>query len=135
MAVYLVDASALYPLVVQLRERILDYIDSLVVLDLTVYEVGNVVWKEARRGRITDPEAVARLFEAVFSEMRIIGVKDSVVGVVRLAFRGGLIFYDASYLYAARLHGLRLVTEGEDLAKYPGAVSVRGLLAELGVST
>jgi len=45
MARYLVDASALYPLVLKLREELLDRLPLVAVLDLTVYEVGNAIWK------------------------------------------------------------------------------------------
>ena len=43
MVEYLLDASALYPLVLKLRDKLLDYLTLMAVLDLTVYEVGNVI--------------------------------------------------------------------------------------------
>jgi len=46
---YLIDTSALYPLILMLRDRVLLYIDILFVSDLTRYEVGNVLWKEYGR--------------------------------------------------------------------------------------
>ena len=48
MVKYLLDASALYPLALSLREKLLDYTGLTAVLDPTVYEVGNTVWKEYR---------------------------------------------------------------------------------------
>jgi predicted nucleic acid-binding protein len=39
----LLDASALYPLVLKLRDMLLDYLALMAVLDLTVYKVGNVI--------------------------------------------------------------------------------------------
>jgi len=52
MVEYLLDASALYPLVLKLRDKLLDYLALMAVLDLTVYEVGNVIWEESRGGRV-----------------------------------------------------------------------------------
>ena len=132
---FLLDASALYPLAMTLGERLLDYASELAVLDLTVYEVGNVLWKEYRRRRISDPEPLAQLFEEVFSILTVLRTSGSVADILRLAIRENLTFYDAAYLYATRLHGMRLVTEDRDLSRYPEAMSVQQLLEELGVST
>jgi len=51
---YLVDCSALYPLILKMREKIILYKDAFSILDLTIYEVGNVLWKEYGKGRIRD---------------------------------------------------------------------------------
>ncbi len=72
------DASALYPLILILREEIVDHYGLLSVLDLTFYEVGNAVWKEYRRGLVTDPKPLLELFKKVFSNIRVtrLGVDD-----------------------------------------------------------
>ena len=64
---YLIDASALYPIIVRLKERLIDNIDMFAILDLTLYEVGNVVWKEYRKGKISDLDKVLSLFREIFS--------------------------------------------------------------------
>jgi predicted nucleic acid-binding protein len=46
---YLLDASALYGLVAHYR-RWVRHKERLAILHLTVYEVGNALWKEARAG-------------------------------------------------------------------------------------
>ena len=43
MTKYLLDASAIYPLVLRLRERLLLYTELFAVLDLAPYEVGNII--------------------------------------------------------------------------------------------
>lgn len=129
---YLVDASALYPLVLKLREALLDYSGLLAVLDLTIYEVGNAVWKEYRRGRIRDYRVAAALFQEIFNVIPVLRVDASIRDVLELAADENLTFYDASYLYAARLHGLKLVTEDRDLQRFPEAISIEDLLGELG---
>lgn len=130
---YLLDASALYPLVLELRDGLLDYTGVFTVLDLTIYEVGNVIWKEHLRGRVRDPAAVARLFQEVFNVIPVLRATANMQEILELAVRESLTFYDASYLYTARSRGFKLVTEDRDLQRYPESVSVGRLLRELGV--
>lgn len=130
---YLLDASALYPLVLRLREGLLDHASLFAVLDLTVYEVGNVLWKEHRAGRVRSLQAAAALFQEVFENLTILPLEDGLGEVLELASSEGLTFYDASYLYTARRHGLRLVTEDGDLQAFPESMRLEELLEELGV--
>ena len=69
---YLLDASAIYPLILKLREGFLSYANMFTVLDLTIYEVGNVIWKEFKKGKIKDVTAVAKLFDEVFNYVNIL---------------------------------------------------------------
>jgi len=59
---YLLDASAIYPLILNLRDRIVKFKDFFVALDLTIYEIGNAIWKDYRRGKVTNPNVIAQLF-------------------------------------------------------------------------
>ncbi len=131
-AVYLLDASAIYPLVLLLRERFLEYSSLFTVLDLTVYEVGNVLWKEHRRGRVKDVGKAAKLFQEIFRNIHVLRLESGLQHVLELSVSENLTFYDASYLYAARSRGLRLVTEDQDLQGYPESITVKQLLEELG---
>ncbi len=89
--------------------------------ELTLFEVGNVVWKS--RGphpRRDDAEAIRRIKEAgrVISLMSVAGLQPSEAGeVIEIILRNGLSFYDASYLYLALRDGFTLVTEDEALRK------------------
>ncbi|RLF04883.1 MAG: hypothetical protein DRJ64_06290 [Thermoprotei archaeon] len=73
---YLVDTSALYPLILNLREKFLLYADRMAVLDLTLYEVGNVLWKEYIRGKIKNLESIATLFQETLAPLRKLTVND-----------------------------------------------------------
>ena len=130
---YILDTSALYPLVLRLRENLLAYSSLFVVLDLTVYEVGNVIWKEYRRGKIRDPAVVARLFQEIFNIIPVVRFNADIREVLGLAINENLTFYDASHLYMARTHNAKLVTEDRDLQKFPETISVEQLLNELGL--
>ena len=131
MVKYLVDASAIYPLIVKLREELLTYMDMFVVLDLTKYEVGNVLWKEYKGGRIKDLGSIVALFEMVFDSFGKLSI-DRLDGVLRIAVERDLTFYDASYVYVAEKMGMSLVTEDHEiLEKCSNAVNLETLLGML----
>ncbi len=130
-AKYLLDTSALYPLVLRLREKLIEYLDVFSILDLTFYEVGNVIWKEYKRGKIRNLIAVANLFQEILNSMQKIEVDSGVSEILKIAIKEGLTFYDASYLYVARSRGLKLVTEDSDLLRFQESISVEELLKEL----
>jgi predicted nucleic acid-binding protein len=128
---YILDASALYPLVMELREKLLDYIDKFVVLDLTLYEAGNTIWREYGRGRIKDLVSMSRLFEEIFDNLQVLKTPFKFSELVKLACDEGLTVYDASYLYVSRKHMYKLVTEDNDLKRYPESIDVRELISEI----
>ena len=49
---YLIDTSALYPAI--LEGVIFDH-DQFVLSVLTDYEIGNVLWKENKKGKVRNP--------------------------------------------------------------------------------
>jgi len=128
---FLLDTSALYPLLLRLREGIVDYAERLLVLDLTWYELGNVLWKETRMGRLADPMAAAEMFAELLSTLETVSVHDDFREVLELALREGLTFYDAAYLHAARRLGVALATEDGRLLRYPEAIRVEELVRRL----
>lgn len=130
MAEYLLDASALFPLILQLRHEVFDHVDKLAALTLTPYEVGNALWKEALAGRVRNVEPVARLFQEFLRSVKLLDVRDGWTGVVELAVKEKLTFYDAAYLYASRAEGLTLVSEDAELLRR-GAVRTSKVLEKL----
>ena len=103
------------------------------VLDLTIYEVGNVIWKEYRRSKIGDLTIVANFFQEIFDVISILKFDANMREVLELATNENLTFYDASYLHMARKHGAKLVTEDRDLQRFPESIDVEQLLNELGL--
>jgi len=128
---YLLDTSALYPLILKLKDDFLKYSEKFLVLDLTFYEVGNVLWKEYRKGNIKDVEAVATFFEEVLKALPKIALNDELLNIEKIAVKEDLTFYDASYLYAAMSNKIKLVTEDKDLLRFPVSITVEQLLEEL----
>lgn len=128
---YLLDASALYPLLRRLGDKILLYRDELAILDLTFYEIGNVLWKEHRLGRIRDWRTASKLFSEVLKELQVLRV-ENLEGILEIATERNLSFYDASYAYTAEKENLVLVTEDKKLLKSTNnAIGVEELLARL----
>ncbi len=99
----LLDASAFFWAIkegLDLREHF--------VLDLTFYELGNIVWKR---------KLGAELLE-LLEFCRVIYIwHEDLPEILKIARDEGLTFYDASYVHFATKYGLELVTADKKLAK------------------
>lgn len=82
---------------------------------LTEYELGNVLWKEAKRKRI-DFKLAAQTYSDVLSELKKFDA-NNLSAILTLALERNLTFYDASYAFIAENEGLILVTEDTELLK------------------
>jgi predicted nucleic acid-binding protein len=126
---YLLDASALYGLVAHYR-RWVGHREKLAILHLTVYEVGNALWKEARAGRLPWREAAGAL-SRVLSSLKMLD-DPPLEKVLEVAVERDLTSYDASYAYVAETLGLSLVKQDRELLrKSPAAIDVDTFLARL----
>jgi len=126
---YLLDASALYGLVAHYH-RWIGHREKLAILHLTVYEVGNALWKEARAGRLPWREAAGAL-SRMLSSLKMLD-NPPIEKVLEVAVERDLTFYDASYAYVAETLGLSLVTQDRELLKKsPAAIDVDTFLARL----
>jgi len=84
-------------------------------LELARYELGNVLWKQAKRNRdgLTE-RGLKQLTQVVTDALNLLdlaSVESHEKEVLGLAIRLGLTFYDASYVYLASRSGATLVTE------------------------
>ncbi len=133
---YLIDTSALYPLIKYLREEIIDYTDQFRILDLTLYEVGNVIWKEYRRGLIKNLTKTVKMFTAILDSIEKISIKPNDLSeIVSIALNNNISFYDASYIFIANKYGYTLVSEDNDIIKnYEKAINTNQLLRKLGIT-
>jgi len=126
---YLLDASALYGLVAHYRKWV-GHREKLAILHLTVYEVGNALWKEARAGRLPWRETAGAL-SRVLSSLKVLD-DPPLEKVLEVAVERDLTFYDASYAYVAETLGLSLVTQDRELLrKSPASIDVDTFLARL----
>lgn len=111
---YLFDANAFLDLI--RRKKAL--IAGQYILDLTIYEIGNAIWKEATLFRtLTMNEAVQFMANllSVVQKMNIIRIEEDLDQIMELAIETHLTFYDAAYLYFAIKKGLTLVTNDKKL--------------------
>lgn len=110
---YLIDTSALYPLLVS---GIAFNTEECAVSSLTEYEVGNVLWRANQHKKLKDPQRIATIFSEAIHSLRKIEI-DSLANVLTIAIERHLTFYDASYAYIAEKENMKLVTEDIDLLK------------------
>mgnify|MGYP005662381909 CR=1 FL=1 len=129
---YLIDTSALYPLILQLRENIVEIKDKIRALSLTHYEIGNVLWKEFRKGKIKNLERTVKMFTAVLDQLKVIHIGTSDLGeVLNVALENKITYYDAAYVYASRKYNLKLVTLDRDLLKFENTIPLNMFLKEI----
>ncbi len=111
------DASAIVGLVMSAPRSVVELAAGHHTADLAHYELGNVLWKLARRGLRVEP--IHRAFREVLGLLRVerVGLGPD---VLELAVKHGITYYDAAYIHLAVRLGGRLVTEdGEILRKFP----------------
>ena len=112
----ILDASALYPLLRRLGEKAASLLTKLAILDLTRYELGNILWKEYKLGLLKDWENTIVLWSKIMEEMPTYRIEtEHLRDVEKIAVERDLTFYDASYVYMAETKNLKLITEDEEL--------------------
>jgi predicted nucleic acid-binding protein len=118
---YLFDASALVNLVVSRAGDALDAAKGHNMLDLTVYEAGNSLWKlNVIHKQVGVAEATSLLLVVgkLSKRMNVLGVSQpDLASVLELAVQERTSFYDAAYVHAARERGLELVTDDARLKR------------------
>lgn len=116
------DSSAIIAILQIFRGKAVSLFEGKFTLGLALYELGNVIWKECvLRGKFKPNEAMVKIgkLTEVVSVMNVenLETKEDLAGVMELAVRLKLTFYDASYLYMAKKLNLILVTEDEELKR------------------
>lgn len=111
----LFDASSLLNLIVKGGGRVIDLLRDQYILDLTIYETYNGIWRlSVLRGRLSREEA-GKLTTAVAmlaQRLKVLPVRGlDLQEVMDLAVEERVTFYDASYIHASRANGLTLVTD------------------------
>ena len=115
---YLFDTSALLNLVRRLGEESLKILEENYILTLTIYEVGNALWRETKllkRLTIDEAEEVMRAIITLIKFMQVIEPQDP-IEVLRISNEIETTFYDAAYVVTALRGGLILVTDDRRLA-------------------
>jgi predicted nucleic acid-binding protein len=120
MKQYLFDASAFIFLIKKANvQTTFQQLQNLLILDLTVYEVGNTLLKENRLTKFLTPQEIKTLekvTQIVLSRTDKIINQDLVFQqIIEIAKTENLSFYDSSYIYFAKQNNIQLVTEDQSL--------------------
>lgn len=117
---YLIDASSLMILIKNADEaKVAKVVSGSKVLDLTYYEVGNVLLKQRLSKFITSQETTAliKLTNEVLDKVERVSAKaGDFQEILGIAIEQKLTFYDSSYVFFAKSEGLTLVTDDLRLA-------------------
>jgi predicted nucleic acid-binding protein len=116
----LFDTSALLNLVIKNGSSAHESLISQNILDLTMYETGNVIWKLGYlQKRITSQHACKLLesFLLLKQNMNILNISGMEEKIKNLSLDTGLTFYDSAYVVAAQKADLVLVTDDSSLSK------------------
>ena len=113
------DTSSLMALVLERGGEGVEHLFDEHVLDLTVYEAGNVLWKAHTRQNRIDGETLERLvsfLDELQSEVEVRPVSTlDLDRTMTIAVKDGLTFYDAAYVACAEAVEGRLTTEDREL--------------------
>lgn len=116
----LFDASALINIMIGKGSEALKALSGQNMLDLTIYEVGNSLWRLTYlEKKITDDQACIFLdsFLLLLQHMKVLTINGMEKSVKEFSIENGLTFYDASYLVVSKTHDLVLVTDDKTLSK------------------
>ncbi|MCD6593047.1 type II toxin-antitoxin system VapC family toxin [Candidatus Bathyarchaeota archaeon] len=114
---YLLDASALLNIVRRLGERSLKILKENYILTLTIYEVGNALWRETKLlKKLTTDEAeeIMKAVIALTKFMQIIEPEDP-TEILKTSNKIEATFYDTAYVVVALRRNLTLVTDDKKL--------------------
>ncbi len=116
----LFDASSLLNVVRNKESQSIRILERQHLLDLTLYEISNVIWKLSYREKKITAEQSSVLLDSILlliQRMDIVNIKGLEKRVQELATKEGLTAYDASYLTVAEKLGLVLVTDDRELER------------------
>jgi predicted nucleic acid-binding protein len=133
--VEVLDASSIGILLGKMREKAVELLEGMITLDLAVYELGNLIWKEFfLKEKISRSEALDRAGDLAkvlgLMNLEKLRKEEDVKGAMMLAADLGLTFYDASYLYIAKSRNAILITEDGELLEKAKEAGVRAISAE-----
>lgn len=124
----LYDASAFLNLLLNEGSKSLSILPGQTVLDLTLYELGNGIWRiQYLQKKITKEEACLLLDSCiqVMSSMNVLDVDGLENQVKEIASDNGQSFYDSAYIAVAKKYGLELVTDDKKLLKIASDCKIR----------
>ena len=111
----LLDSSSLFE---SLLKRNIEALSEAHTLDLTRYELGNIVWKKINLLNEISHEEGQKMMSVIvktLKNIKTISISGLESDVLRLAHEESLAFYDAAYIEVARRKKLILITEDKEM--------------------
>jgi len=110
----LYDASSIQKALRTLKAEAAHHLNNQTILDLTLYELGNIIWKETttREEAITRVKALEKI--ATIMQIHRITTEDLTL-ITQNSAKHNLTFYDSTYLTIAQTQNTALVTEDQQL--------------------
>ena len=110
----LIDASSIQTALRTLKAEAAPLLKDQTILDLTIYELGNIIWKETKEKEEANERAKA--LEKIITIMQIHRINpNDITPIAQNATRHRLTFYDSAYLTMAQKTNTTLVTEDQHL--------------------
>ena len=110
----LIDASNIQTALRTLKAEAAPLLKDQTILDLTIYELGNIIWKETKEKDEANERAKA--LEKIITIMQIHRIDpNDITPITQNATRHRLTFYDSAYLTMAQKTNTTLVTEDQQL--------------------
>jgi predicted nucleic acid-binding protein len=113
----LFDSSAIFRAI---KENKIEFLAGNYTLELTRYELGNIIWKDCvLHAKVSEQEAkmLATSIKHTLTIMNVMEITDSEEEILETAIKLKITFYDASYVYFAKIKELKLITEDLRLIK------------------
>jgi predicted nucleic acid-binding protein len=90
------------------------------LLDLTLYELGNTIWKINKLYKKPDKNTAIESLEQAYHLIALmnkheIQTRQTIISIMENAFQYNLTYYDSAYLTTAQQQKLTLVTEDNQL--------------------
>lgn len=131
----LFDASAIMLLIKNYPREAVNYLIDEHLLDLTIYEMGNTIWKINKVLKKTDQKTALESIEQVLDLINLMKIntiqdKETFIAIMQNAFQHNLTYYDSSYLTQAQNEKYTLVTEDKELQKAANTVNVSSVNTE-----
>jgi predicted nucleic acid-binding protein len=114
---YLFDTSAIFKAI---QENKINLLIQNYTIELTRYELGNILWKNFylhEKATTQEIEALSEIIKQTLNLMKIIQIECTEQKILETATKQKITFYDASFTYHAKLNQLTLVTEDIQLQK------------------
>ncbi len=128
---YIIDASVYAPLIITYGKDLIEKLRKIksIILDLTLYEVCNVFWKEhTKLHKISEEEAIiaCKAAKALSRYVTLYSVADlDTAEAMKIAIENNITFYDASYIALAHKLKTSIASEDHDILTVAPRYNIR----------